>query len=306
MHNAERVIGATLASLIGQERPPHEVIVVDDGSTDRSAEIVQKVATTSPLPLRLLRSEKNIGVARARNLGVTAASGEWLGFCDSDDLWHPELTLRVEAALTNNPDWQAVGVRSFGFASESDRNALVTHDRVGMVNHWTQTEAIDELIKASVAAPKGSGRVFSLEDFARDSCFSTTQVVMSKDAFHLAGGFSPLSHAVDEWLLHAALAAQQPIPELPDPLVFVRIRPGSLSHDRAEAAERVLAVITFLRHGGRIPDQRPAGALYEHLLAFLPIAQAAGWLALGGYKPLQAGLQMAYMARRRFRRRDAS
>jgi glycosyltransferase involved in cell wall biosynthesis len=83
-YNAERFIGASLASIAAQTRPPREVIVVDDGSSDGSIEAVR----SSQLPLRLLQTSR-CGAAGARNVGIDAAEGDWLAFLDADDLWYP-------------------------------------------------------------------------------------------------------------------------------------------------------------------------------------------------------------------------
>lgn len=82
--NAERFIAATLRSVYAQTGTALEVIVVDDGSTDGSAALVQREFPQ----LRLIR-RANGGVAAARNAGIAAATGDWVAFCDADDIWLP-------------------------------------------------------------------------------------------------------------------------------------------------------------------------------------------------------------------------
>lgn len=86
-HNDEAHVGEALASLLSQTTPPHEIIVVDDGSTDASAD---KVAAFGARVV-LIR-QPNRGVAAARNRGVAAARGKILAFLDADDAW-PETSL---------------------------------------------------------------------------------------------------------------------------------------------------------------------------------------------------------------------
>jgi glycosyltransferase involved in cell wall biosynthesis len=85
---------AALPSALGQDGVELEIVVVDDGSTDRTAE---KLQASSEPRLRVVRLDRPQGVARARNAGIEAARGEWVAFLDDDDLWAPE-KLRVQLA----------------------------------------------------------------------------------------------------------------------------------------------------------------------------------------------------------------
>lgn len=87
-YNAAAYLRETLASALAQTYRPLEVIVVDDGSTDCTAAIVEQVARDNDR-VRLIRTE-NGGVAAARNTGIKAARGAFVALLDADDLWHPE------------------------------------------------------------------------------------------------------------------------------------------------------------------------------------------------------------------------
>jgi hypothetical protein len=77
-------------SALGQDQPPFEVLVCDDGSTDGTEEAMSEWAESEP-GLRYLRLSRNHGgPAPARNLGIQKARGEWVAFLDSDDRWGPE------------------------------------------------------------------------------------------------------------------------------------------------------------------------------------------------------------------------
>lgn len=90
VYNGERFLGAALESIFGQGYELLEVVVVDDGSTDRTADIA------TAFPVQLVELEHG-GIARARNAGVEAATGELIGFLDADDVFTPgTLRPRVE------------------------------------------------------------------------------------------------------------------------------------------------------------------------------------------------------------------
>lgn len=91
--NAERYVAATLLAVLAQAGAELEVIVVDDGSTDGSAALVEREFPQ----VRLIR-RANAGVAAARNAGIAAATADWIAFCDADDIWLPgKLAAQFEA-----------------------------------------------------------------------------------------------------------------------------------------------------------------------------------------------------------------
>lgn len=87
-YNAEKFIAATLDSVLSQTYPHLEIIVVDDGSQDRTAEIVAAYAQHDRR-LTLLR-QSNQGVAAARNLAIEQSTGEYIAPIDADDIWYPQ------------------------------------------------------------------------------------------------------------------------------------------------------------------------------------------------------------------------
>ena len=92
VRNGERFINETLASALAQTYEPLEVVVVDDGSTDRTAVVVEAAALRDNR-IRLFRTQR-FGVASARNFGISQARGGLIAPLDADDLWHPEKIAR--------------------------------------------------------------------------------------------------------------------------------------------------------------------------------------------------------------------
>jgi glycosyltransferase involved in cell wall biosynthesis len=105
-YNAEAFIRFTLDSVLAQTYQNFEVIVVDDGSSDRTPEIVESYAQRDPR-IRLLR-QKNSGVAAARNLAIQASKGVYVSPIDADDIWYPQ-KLEKQVHCIENAD-QSVGL----------------------------------------------------------------------------------------------------------------------------------------------------------------------------------------------------
>lgn len=98
VYNGVKYLGAALDSVLAQTVPPLEVLVVDDGSEDGSAEL----AESYPAPVRVLRRPHR-GLAATRNAGCQAARGSLMAFLDADDLWHPQKLEAQLAALRADP-----------------------------------------------------------------------------------------------------------------------------------------------------------------------------------------------------------
>lgn len=93
-YNSEAFVTGTLETVYSQIYKQFEVIVSDDGSTDRTTDVVEAVFSKYPTILSRLLRGKHAGPGAARNRGIEAASSEWLAFIDSDDLWY-EVKLNV-------------------------------------------------------------------------------------------------------------------------------------------------------------------------------------------------------------------
>ncbi|AQQ08408.1 putative glycosyltransferase EpsJ [Sedimentisphaera cyanobacteriorum] len=107
-YNAERTIKRAVESVLKQTAPVNEVIVVDDGSKDRTAEIAESFGDQ----IRLIRGE-NRGASAARNTGIKAAGSQWIAFLDCDDYWLEEKNQLQLSVLKENPHicWSAGGYK---------------------------------------------------------------------------------------------------------------------------------------------------------------------------------------------------
>lgn len=107
-YNAESFIGEALRSVLDQDESPAEIIVVDDGCTDATADIVAGFG-----PRVTLLRQANGGEASARNAGMTVASGEWVSFLDADDRFLPSRMRAVRTAIERGDGVDAVTTDAF-------------------------------------------------------------------------------------------------------------------------------------------------------------------------------------------------
>ena len=104
--NRWSLLSSALRGALWQEGVDLEVIVVDDGSTDETPD---RLAELDDPRLRVIRNERSQGVARARNLAIAEARGEWMAFLDDDDIWSPEkLRIQVQTATDQDADFAYV------------------------------------------------------------------------------------------------------------------------------------------------------------------------------------------------------
>jgi teichuronic acid biosynthesis glycosyltransferase TuaG len=98
-YNAEKTIKASVESVLNQTFTDFELIIIDDCSTD-GANAICTVYAEQDKRIRIIKNEKNKGVAFSRNRGINEAQGEWIAFLDSDDLWMPEKLEKQLAFIT--------------------------------------------------------------------------------------------------------------------------------------------------------------------------------------------------------------
>lgn len=103
VYNAEKYLAEAVESVLAQTIQPLEIILVDDGSTDKSVEVAQKY-----FPDVQLICQENKGISGARNTGIRISKGELLAFLDNDDIWPEDHIEKLLALLHSNEDLQMV------------------------------------------------------------------------------------------------------------------------------------------------------------------------------------------------------
>ena len=208
VYNSQATIGRAIDSVLKQTRSADEIIVIDDGSTDSTAEIIRSYGDK----IRLIQQE-NAGVSVARNAGIEAAAGDWIAFLDADDEWLPE-KLRMQAEQLNcNPDLQ-----------------------------WTYSnfyQKPDQKPLQIANVPEKSSAPFQAKDYFEDYLKSyisriyawTSTILISRDVFKKVGMFEPGVKRAEDTDLWFRIAYQHPkVGYLSKPLAIYHLdTPGSLT-----------------------------------------------------------------------------
>ena len=112
LFNKEAAVARTVQSVLAQTRSPDELIIVDDGSSDRSAEIARAVLASAPATIEWrIISQENAGVSTARNRGAAESRSRFIAFLDGDDEWLPSYLAEIERLAIDFPDATVLTVR---------------------------------------------------------------------------------------------------------------------------------------------------------------------------------------------------
>lgn len=142
--NEEEFFEEAVASIFSQTHGNWELLLVDDGSTDRSTEIALRYSKQFPQRIRYLEHDRhqNRGMSATRNLGIRHAKGEYLIFLDADDVWMPQCLDTLVALFNSNPDINAVYGNTLywrSWAQSTEDVAEDTCDHVAELTHHPNT-----------------------------------------------------------------------------------------------------------------------------------------------------------------------
>ncbi len=195
-YNAETYLAEAVGSALGQSEPDFELIVVDDGSTDRSLEVLAQFHD----PRIQILQQKNQGAAAARNQGIQKAQGEWIAFLDADDLWLPDKLQTARAAI-------ALG-----------------GSRLGLWHHnYREFGAFGERAANPLKLAQGlrlEGEVYA--DLIIHNFIATLTVVARKAALEQAEGFDQGLRGPEDWDLWIKISQAWEVGYCPKPLAKYR------------------------------------------------------------------------------------
>jgi len=203
-YNRAHLIARAIQSVLNQTYQDFEIIVVDDGSTDNTEEVVKGFNDGR---IRYIQHEKNKGEAAARNTGIKAARGEYIASQDSDDEWLPE-KLRKQMEVFKSAS-SRVGVVYTGFWRIKDNKKVYT--------------------PSSNIKPK-EGDIH--KNLLKENFIGTPVTLIKKECFHKVGMFNEtLPHLVD-WEIWIRISKYYQFRCIDEPLLISYYTPDSISADR--------------------------------------------------------------------------
>jgi glycosyltransferase involved in cell wall biosynthesis len=213
-HNASLWIVDAIRSVAAQTISPKEIIIVDDASTDNSLEKACSVG----IPLEIISVEKH-NAAAARNIGISAATGEWVAFLDADDEWFPDHLERASKLL---------GPTDVAYLATSQRR---------------YAENRSQLFEFPWPAPwpsvprSGLNRWDFLNWFSAVSAFNNSSLVLSLNVLHSIGGYDLILRRRHDYELFMRMICHGTWTFDPTPAAIVqRNTPGSISRALVECS----------------------------------------------------------------------
>jgi glycosyltransferase involved in cell wall biosynthesis len=273
----ERLLDA-IESVRRQTLAAHEVIVVDDGSSDGTAEAVR-----SRYPGVSVIVQENRGKGIARNHGAFVATGDWLSFLDHDDLWHPEKLATVHESIIESPDAVAVDHDVWIFREDADGPDSAWSLKVD----FTASTLDEALVKAKQSGSPANDFSYlqrygmSYEVSLRRVCSTTSALSIRRDVFSMAGGFNPAHANGEDWALSINVARLGEWRTVPRALSFQRFLPASGTYDRAGLV-MILSTLANHWYSGRPFQENSTGfdfldELPKYAPEYRTLAQAGFW-----------------------------
>lgn len=242
VYNAERYVREAIESILAQTFGDFEFVLVDDGSTDGSTEILREYVRNDPRIVLLER--ERAGLTSALNRGLDSTTGEFVARMDADDISLPErLDLQVKF-LRKTPEVVAVG----GQAIAIDEDGDCIRELIKLVRH----EEID-------------GRLLGRSPLARGSLIHPS-VTMRRSAVFQVGKYRPEFEPAEDRDLWLRLAEIGKLANIPDLVLKYRIHNRSVSHVRsAEQHAAAMRVIRAAHHrrGLTLPERIEVWSLAE-------------------------------------------
>jgi glycosyltransferase involved in cell wall biosynthesis len=208
-YNYGRFLTEAISSALEQTHPPLEIIVIDDGSTDDTADVAERFSAQ----VTYIRQE-NAGVSAARNRGVAESSGELIAFLDADDIWEPTKLEKQVAKFCTDAAVGLVHCEMRIFDSG-------TGETVGMDLGGVEEGAAESLLLWEYPTVNVSGSV----------------IVVDRRAFEEVKGFDTKIKCGEDWDFCYRVARKFKVGFVPEPLVNYRSH-GAAAHRNVEEMER--------------------------------------------------------------------
>lgn len=261
-YNRADLLPATLESVFAQSWKDHEIVVVDDGSTDATPRLLASYGDR----IRWV-SQENLGVAAAWNRGIREARGTFLAFLASDDLWEGEALGKIMRAFEEHPDAGLVAIMAREITAAGERTGIVYGKRT-------------------------SGPFFSTVGLLRGDQGGCSWFVVRRQVLDRVGLYDESLRSAEECDLCLRLSFVTRMVAVREPLLLRRAHPGNLSRDRLTNARHWIRILEKLRR--EHPEFVGAHPwVFRRALGKEQLRLGRGLLASGAGGPAHAGARSA-------------
>jgi glycosyltransferase involved in cell wall biosynthesis len=229
-YNAARYIEETLLSVATQGQVLANIIVVNDGSTDNTVEIVARFAVDHPALSIHIINQENAGLSAARNTGIKAATAPYIAFLDADDLWLPE-KLSKELAIFNYSTDTKLGLVYCAYGAISDSSQKLP--KVVVIAPTLRGDASRKLLLGNFISGSGSA------------------VVVKKSVFEVAGLFDEKLRAGEDWDMWLRISQFFHVDYCPEELVLIRLHNANMQKDEMRMLSADLMILNKFELAGK-------------------------------------------------------
>jgi glycosyltransferase involved in cell wall biosynthesis len=238
--NAERFISEAIQSVLGQRYATWELLLVDDGSTDRSLELALEFERRYPSKIRIFShaNHENRGMSASRNLGLREARGEYVAFLDADDVWLPNKLEDQVKLLENTPQAGfTYGTTQYWF-SWSATEMTVSHDHLDFDT--------PQGFSFGVVIPPPTLLGLLLTTVPANPCICS--ILVRRHAAQRAGGFEDsFRDLYEDQVFYAKLYVNEGVVVTPNCVARYRQHPDSACAKAKANGEDPAAKTSFLR-----------------------------------------------------------
>jgi glycosyltransferase involved in cell wall biosynthesis len=200
-YNAEKFIERTIVSVLRQTYLPEKIIVVDDGSIDKTVEIVENISKTSKIPIVLI-SQENKGPNAARNVGLKNADSEFIALLDADDIWKEE-KLQKQIEVFEKSEFENLGLVYCGYELIDEKGEDVNKKNI---LPFLKGKVFNQLLKSNLIS---------------GSCSS---VLIKKKCFQKVGFFDETLSGSEDWDMWLRLSKHYEFDYVDESLVYITDR----------------------------------------------------------------------------------
>ena len=265
-YNCASFLREAIQSVQSQDYKNTEIIVVDDGSTDNTDEVLKPFLDT----ITVIK-QTNQGVSSARNNGISHAQGDFIAFLDADDFWHPgKLSLQMKF-LSENPDIAGV-FSDFGLADETgnitDTSYIKDNYPIFSTYNLTWEDLFSRKIQLCIETDPNSiidaysGNIF--QSLFLGNYISTDSLVLKRSILSKSCLFNPERKTQEDYELWLKIAKNNELGYIDKPLLYYRRREGQLTgqENSTEINQVSLEIIENIALGasGLLPDKKLVAA----------------------------------------------